>query len=174
MFDRLIDLVLNLIDGVKPFVVLRDYQDGVLLRFGRYRRTLGPGFHLVIPFADHVEAVPTVWTTLSLPPQSITTRDGVDVVVKGMVKSRISDAKTYTLEAYDTQDAISDTACGIIYETIRSRTFNECHVGDLPADVIKTLRAEGRKWGISVKAFTLTDFSRMRSIRLVSGSADVG
>lgn len=166
MFDRLIDLIVGVLQSMQPFVVIRDYQDGVLLRFGKYRRTMGPGFHWLIPFADHVEEVVTVWTTVTLPVQSVVTKDGTAVVVKGMVKYRVSDAKVYTLEAYDAKDALSDTGCGIIFDAVHSRTYEQCKAEDLSEAVTHELKREAKKWGITVKAVTLTDFGQVRSLRL--------
>lgn len=171
MLDRLIDLIIELLKSALPFVVIREYQRGVLLRFGKYRRDMDPGFHWIIPFADHVEEVVTVWTTITLPVQSVSTSDGRVVVVKGMVKYRVSDPKTYTLDTYDARDALSDTSCGIIFDAIHGRTLAECNSQDIIGEVNAKTKKESKKWGITVGCVTLTDFGDVKSLRLFNEAA---
>lgn len=174
MFDRLIDLLTGLLESLQPFVVIRDYQEGVLLRFGKYRKTLEPGFHFLIPFVDHVEQVINVWTTVTLPVQSVVTKDGRLVVVKAMVKYRVSDSKVYTLEVYDAKDALSDTACGVVFGAIHSRDYAECNRDNLSEVTTQDLKKEAKKWGITVRSVTLTDFGEVRSIRLFNEGQNIG
>ena len=173
MFDKLIGLIIDFAESLLPFVVIREYQDGVLLRLGRYRRTMTPGLHFIIPFVDHVEHVVTVWTTVTLPVQSVVTSDGKLIVVKGMVKYRVSDAKVYTLEAYDANDALSDTGCGAIFNAIHERTYQECVTEDIAKAITTELKKEAKMWGITVKTVTLTDFGEVRSIRLFNEGANL-
>ena len=54
MLDRLIDVVLQFGSDVLPGIIIRDYEEAVLLRFGKFKKLLKPGFHVKIPFADEV------------------------------------------------------------------------------------------------------------------------
>lgn len=173
MFDKLISLIIDFGESIIPFVVIREYQEGVLLRLGKYRRTLTAGLHFIVPFADHVEHVVTVWTTVTLPVQSVVTHDGKLVVVKGMVKYRVSDARVYTLEAYDANDALSDTGCGAIFNAIHGHTYADCVTLDMASVITAEMKKEARKWGITVKTVTLTDFGEVRSIRLFNEGANI-
>lgn len=170
MFDRLIDILVQLAKDVLPFVVIREYQEGVLLRLGKYRTTLNPGFHWIIPMVDSVDLIVTVWTTITLPAQSVSTRDSKLVVVKGMVKYRVSDSKTYTLDVFDAKDALSDTTCGIIFDAIHERDYSESNSPQFSEHITNMAKKEAKKWGITVRAVTLTDFSEVRSIRLFNES----
>lgn len=166
MLDKLLDIILKFVENITPWVVLREYQEGVLLRLGRYRRVMGPGFHLMIPFVDHVDEVVTVWTTFSLPVQTIATKDGRIVIAKGMVKCRVSDAKAYMIDTYDAKDAMSDTVCGIIFDTIHSMNYADCMAVDMDELITPQAKKEAKKWGITVRDVTLTDFGEVRSLRL--------
>ena len=174
MFDKLIDLIIDLFNRSLPFVVITEYQCGVLLRLGRYRRELPPGFNWIIPLADHVEDVVTVWTTLTLPVQSVATKDRKVVIAKGMVKYRVSDPKTYTLDTYDAKDALSDTVCGIIFDAIHTKAWAECSEADLISEINTHAKKEAKKWGITVGKVTLTDFGDVRSLRLFNEGLNTG
>ena len=73
MFDKLIDFFIDIIDKVIPFYIIKQYQQGVLFRAGKYNKLSQPGIYCKIPFIDDVEIYPVVTTTLTLPVQSIVT-----------------------------------------------------------------------------------------------------
>jgi regulator of protease activity HflC (stomatin/prohibitin superfamily) len=169
MLDKLIEFLLNVIEHVIPVKMLKEYQMGVLFRFGRYNKTLGPGIHLKIPFLDTVDEYPVVYTTITLPPQSIVTKDGISVVIRGHIKYKIEDIKIFAVDVYDAIDALSDMTGGVIYEEIISKTWDEAYNSNLPQNLTKKARVEAKKWGIHVDKVTITDFSKMTSLRLFSG-----
>jgi regulator of protease activity HflC (stomatin/prohibitin superfamily) len=168
MFDKLIDLLSNWIEQILPLFIITDYEMGVLLRFGKYKKIVGPGIYFKIPFFDHVLSQHVVVTTLSLPPQSLYTKDKQNIVVKGVVKYRISEVKTFLLEVYDAQDAISDMTQSIIKNIIMDKTLDECIDPEIDNTLTKKARVEAKKWGVEIQQVTLTDLAPIRSFRLIN------
>ena len=168
MFDKLVELLTNWWIELKPIVIIRDYEEAVLLRFGIFKRVLKPGIHFKIPMFDEVIDQHVVVTTLSLDAQSLYTKDKQNIVVKGLVKYRIADVKTFLLEVYDAQDAISDMSQSIIKNVIMSMTLDECTDSELDNVLTKKVRVEAKKWGVEVQQVTLTDLAPIRSIRLIN------
>ena len=101
MFDKLIELLAQWWNFLMPAVIIPDYEEAVLLRAGRFKKVLKPGFHVKIPIIDEVVSHHVVVTTLSLSAQSLYTKDKQNVVVKGVVKYKISDVKVFLLEVFD-------------------------------------------------------------------------
>lgn len=168
MFDKLIELLSNWIEQLLPIFIIRDYEKAVLLRWGKYKRTVNPGVYFKIPFFDEVLSHHVVVTTLSLPPQSLYTKDRQNVVVKGLVKYRIADVKTFLLEVYDAQDAISDMTQSIIKNIIMDKSLVECTDSEIDNTLTKKSRVEARKWGVEIQQVTLTDLAPIRSFRLIN------
>jgi regulator of protease activity HflC (stomatin/prohibitin superfamily) len=168
MFDKLVELLTNWWMELKPIVIIRDYEEAVLLRFGKFKKLLKPGIHLKIPMFDEVIDQHVVVTTLSLDAQSLYTKDKQNIVVKGLVKYRIADVKIFLLEVYDAQDALSDMSSSIIKNVIMSMTLDECTDSELDNTLTKKVRVEARKWGVEVQQVTLTDLAPIRSIRLIN------
>jgi regulator of protease activity HflC (stomatin/prohibitin superfamily) len=123
MFDKLVELLTNWWIEIKPLVIIRDYEEAVMLRFGVFKKVLKPGLHFKIPMFDEVIDQHVVVTTLSLDAQSLYTLDKQNIVVKGVIKYKISDVKTFLLEVYDAQDALSDMSQSIIKNVIMSMTW---------------------------------------------------
>ena len=174
MFDKLIEFLLNIIEDIMPVFFVKQYNNGILLRMGKFVRVVKPGVVFKIPFLDKVEITTIVTTTLSVPTQSVITKDKKQLVVKSVVKYKISDVELFMLNVYDSTDAISDITQAIIKEQISLRTFEECTDNDFDNTVTKKLRVEMKKWGIEVDRVTLTDIGQIKSLRLFNEGALIG
>jgi regulator of protease activity HflC (stomatin/prohibitin superfamily) len=168
MFDKLIEIISNWWLQITPIIIIRDYEEAVLLRFGKFKSVLKPGMHFKIPMFDEVIDQHVVVTTLSLDAQSLYTRDKQNIVVKAVIKYKISDVKTFLLEVYDAQDALSDMSQSIIKNVIMSMSMDECTDSELDNTLTKKVRVEARKWGVEVQQVTLTDLAPIRSYRLIN------
>jgi len=168
MFDRLIDLITDWLEKLLPFFIVTEYEAAVILRFGKFHKVAKPGFHWRIPFVDDPMTNHVVVTTLSLPPQSLYTKDKQNIVVKGVIKYRIADVQTFLLAVYDAQDAISDMTQSIIKNVIMDKTMDECIDPDIDNTLSKKARVEAKKWGVEIQQVTLTDLAPIRSFRLIN------
>lgn len=65
--------------------IVRQYEKGLVERFGRYTKTLQPGLNLIIPFVDRVIKVDMREQVVDVPPQEVITRDNVVVTVDAVV-----------------------------------------------------------------------------------------
>ena len=168
MFDKLIDVLVEWWGQIVPFYIIRDYEEAVLLRFGKFSKVIKPGLHFKMPFFDEVIDQHVVTTTLSLDAQSLYTKDKQNIVVKGIIKYKISDVKIFLLEVFDAQDALSDMSQSIIKNVIMSMTMDECTDSELDNTLTKKVRVEARKWGVDIQQVTLTDLAPIRSFRLIN------
>jgi regulator of protease activity HflC (stomatin/prohibitin superfamily) len=168
MFDKLIEIISHWWLQIVPFVIIREYEEAVLLRFGLFNRVMLAGIHFKIPLIDEVLDQHVVVTTLSLDAQSLYTKDKQNIVVKAVIKYKIADVKTFLLEVYDAQDALSDMSQSIIKNVIMSMSMDECTDSELDNTLTKKVRVEARKWGVEVQQVTLTDLAPIRSYRLIN------
>jgi regulator of protease activity HflC (stomatin/prohibitin superfamily) len=168
MIDKLLDFLIAFLDQILPFKVVNQTDKGVLLRLGKFVKVLEPGIHPKIPFADEITPHSVLWTTQSLPAQSLTTKDGKDVVVKAVIKYKVVNVETFLLEVWDAIDAISDMTQGIIFDTIKEKTWEELQTTDLKKEITRKARNEAKRWGIEVETVTLSDLAKLTSIRLLN------
>lgn len=168
MFDRLIELISGWWGQILPITIVPHYQEAVLLRMGKFKAVLKPGLHWKIPFFDEVIDHHVVVTTLSLPAQSLYTKDKQNIVAKGVVKYKISDVKTFLLEVYDAKDAISDMTQSILKNILTELSLEECISTDIDSILTKKSRVEAKKWGVEIQQVTLTDIAPIRSFRLIN------
>jgi regulator of protease activity HflC (stomatin/prohibitin superfamily) len=71
--------VLALVTLALAVRVVKQYELGVLFRFGRLRGTRSPGLRIIIPVVDVLHRVSLRIVTMPIQSQSIITRDNVSV-----------------------------------------------------------------------------------------------
>jgi regulator of protease activity HflC (stomatin/prohibitin superfamily) len=71
--------------------IVRQYERGVLLRFGRLVGARNPGFNVILPFIDRMTKVSLRITTMVLEPQEVITKDNVTVKVDAVVYFMVID-----------------------------------------------------------------------------------
>jgi regulator of protease activity HflC (stomatin/prohibitin superfamily) len=183
MLDAIINLLALIWDKLVPWEKINHYDRGVRLRLGKAvlvkekgkpreewkPRILEPGFYWKLPFGiDDINTHMVKMTTMDLTEQSLTTKDGQQVVVRGVLKYDVSDVAIVLLETDGPAAAVADLSMGFIKDAVAEKTWEECRDVDFPKKIATTIRREAKKWGINVQTLTLTDLALMRSIRLLT------
>ena len=168
MFDKLIALIQSFGTLLSPIFTIDVWEEGIVLRMGKLHKTVKPGIYLKLPFLDTVWTYNVITQSIDIPPQSVTTADGFNVVVKGIIRFTIWDIKLFLTTITQPADVLTDTTGGMIREIIESTKWENI------VDVDKKLTSEvGRfvkKWGIKVDRVTLTDLQIANSIRVIQDS----
>jgi regulator of protease activity HflC (stomatin/prohibitin superfamily) len=76
-------VILLLIGLAMALRIVKQYEQGVLFRFGRLRGSRSPGLRLIIPFVDVLHRVSLRIVTMPIQSQGIITRHNVSVDVSG-------------------------------------------------------------------------------------------
>ncbi len=71
--------------------IVQQHQQGLIERFGRYRKSVGPGFHMIVPFIERMVKVDMREQVVDVPPQEVITRDNVVVTVDAVVYYQATD-----------------------------------------------------------------------------------
>jgi len=173
MIEKLLEMAVEFAERLTPVYFVKEYQRGVMFRGGRFKGEITPGTHFKWPIFDDIEVFLVATTTMALPAQSVTTRDGRNVVIKSRIKYRVSNVKVFGVEVADALDALSDMVCGIQFDLIRSMTWEESCLANLDEVITADAKKEAKKWGITIEKVTVTDYSEMRSIRLFNEGGKV-
>jgi regulator of protease activity HflC (stomatin/prohibitin superfamily) len=168
MFERIIDFIAASWNLLRPLLVISDFEGGVVLRFGRFHRELGPGLHWKLPLADNAIVTSTVTTTMALRPQTLTTRDDLTIVVSAIVKYHISDVRAYLLDIWDSADVINDLTLGTIREIVASVDYTDLRGHVIEEQVLIHIRDEASRYGVDIHKVTFSDLGKVRSLRLIT------
>ncbi len=130
----------------------------IVERFGRYQRTLEPGFHGIVPFIDRVvDKVNLKEMTIDVPPQYCFSKDEINLQVDGVIYMSVDDASkaSYGIVDYLTAavQLARTTTRSVIGTLDLERTFEERDL--VSSKVVEVLNSAGQAWGIRVHRFEI-------------------
>ncbi|MFK8139126.1 MAG: SPFH domain-containing protein [Bdellovibrionales bacterium] len=140
----------------------------IVERLGKYHKTLGPGFHALIPFFDKVTFTQNLKeTTIDVPPQDCFTRDEVNVVVDGVLYLSVADAARASYGVVDYVYAaieLAQTTTRSIIGTLNlDNTFEERDL--ISSKVVEVLNSAGDSWGIRVHRYEIKNITPPHSVQ---------
>jgi len=95
------------------WIIVRDYESGVVLLFGKYHHTLKKGLNWKFPLIQESLTCLIKPETFQTANQTITSKDGKVVTISFIGRYEVVDEKKFLLEA-------NDSASNIIHELIMS------------------------------------------------------
>jgi len=160
-------VVLALIGLAKSVVRIHQYERGLVERFGKYRQTLEPGLHFIIPFADSVAArVDMREAVIDVEPQSVITKDNVTVTVDAIIYYSVMDPKAVRYEVANFGIAISKLAQTNLRNLIGDMSLDETLTSRerINAALRVTLDEATDKWGVRVTRVEVKEIDPPRDI----------
>ncbi len=147
-------LLVIIIPGVR---IINQYERGVVLRLGKYSRTLNPGFRVIIPYLDKMTKVDVRTTPMDIPKQEVITKDNVTVNVDAVVYARVIDAQKAVLETTNFKYATSTFAQTALRDVTGNFDLDEIlsKRDEISAQIREIVDAQTDKWGIDIESVKL-------------------
>ena len=105
--------------------IVKQYERGVVLRFGRLAGLRQPGFNVIIPFVDRMTKVSLRIVTTVLEPQEVITRDNVTVRVDAVVYFMVIDAMKAMVNVENYREAIIQLALTTLRSVLGQSDLDE-------------------------------------------------
>ena len=105
--------------------IVRQYERGVVLRFGRLIRTREPGFNLIIPIVDRMIKVDLRVVTMVVEPQAVITKDNVTIKVDAVVYLMVQDPVKAVIQVADYVKATSQIALTTLRSVLGQSDLDE-------------------------------------------------
>ncbi|MCH1920846.1 paraslipin [Shewanella sp. A3A] len=139
----------------------------VIERLGKFRTTLAPGFHFLIPFFDRVAYKhDTREQVLDVPPQSCISKDNIQLEVDGLVYLRVMDGKlaSYGIEDYRMAavNLAQTTMRSEIGKLTLSETFSERE--RLNEAIVREIDKASDPWGIKMLRYEIKNITPSRHV----------
>ncbi len=105
--------------------IVRQYERGVVLRFGRLIRTRDPGFNMIIPIVDRMIKVDLRVITMVVEPQAVITKDNVTIKVDAVVYFMVVDPEKSVIKVADYIKATSQIALTTLRSVLGQSDLDE-------------------------------------------------
>jgi regulator of protease activity HflC (stomatin/prohibitin superfamily) len=147
--------------------VIKQYEDGVLFRFGRVVGERSPGFRLIIPFVDVMHRVSLRIVTMPIQSQGIITRDNVSVDVSAVAYFKVVDAVKSVVAIENVYSAIDQIAQTTLRKVVGQHTLDQTlsETDKINLDIRAILDVTTVDWGVEVTLVELKDIQLPDSMK---------
>jgi regulator of protease activity HflC (stomatin/prohibitin superfamily) len=137
--------------------VVPQWERMILLRLGKYRSTVEPGFRLIVPVIDTPLYVEMRTQTVNIEKQQTITQDNVPVLVNGVIFFRVAEPATAALKVQDYRVAIWRMAQATLRDVVGRLSLDDLlsQQQKLETEIASNVEAASRAWGLHVEAIKL-------------------
>lgn len=171
-FYLIILFALIFLSGIR---IIFQYKRALKFRFGKYIKTLQPGFRWVIPIIETIQTVDIRVITINIVSQEVMTEDNVPCSIDGVVFFKITDPERAVLEVEEynfaitqlSQAALRDVCGKVELDTILSKR-------EEMGKRIKQIVVEATEgWGIDIQDVKIKDIQLPENMkRMMAGQAE--
>ncbi|RSC93062.1 slipin family protein [Tenacibaculum singaporense] len=147
--------------------IIFEYKRAIKFRFGKYIKTLNPGFRWIIPIIETIQIVDIRVITFNIDSQEVMTEDNVPCSIDGVVFFKINDSERAVLEVEEYKFAITQLAqaalrdvCGKVeLDTILSKRE------EMGKNIKEIVELETKEWGIEIIDVKIKDIQLPENMR---------
>ncbi|MDZ7720870.1 MAG: stomatin-like protein [Balneolaceae bacterium] len=154
----LVIIVIMYIILTRLFQIVEFREEVIQERLGKYKKTLTPGFHFLIPFVDRPAYSQEMREqVIDVPSQTCITKDNIEVTVDGLVYLKVMDSykASYGIANYHS------AAVNLAQTTMRSEigkitlddTFSEREM--MNENIVREIDKAADPWGIKVMRYEI-------------------
>ncbi len=152
---------------IKTAAIVPQRSEYIIERLGKYSKTLGAGFHILIPFLDKVAYKRSLKEeVMDIGSQDCITTDNVSVSVDGVLYLQVIDSKLSAYGIDDYWDAASQLAQtslrSVIGKIELDRTFEERE--SINQQVVSAIDEAAQNWGVKVLRYEIKDITPPKTV----------
>ena len=167
IFTGLWMIIKEILGSIQVITVMDEWDEGVQLRMGKFRRTVKRGWWLHRPFGiDEFFHLNVKSTALELDEQALTTGDEQDIVVKGVLMWAIFDIRKAICDVENVEETLGDLALGIVQDMVETQDWDYIRTEECRKDIKKKIQQQARKWGVTVSSFKWQSIVRARTFKV--------
>ena len=164
LYSISIVITLFLFVGIR---IVYEYKRALKFRFGKYVKTLEPGFRWIIPLVETIQIVDIRVITINIDSQEVMTEDNVPCSIDGVVFFKINNPEKAVLEVEEYKFAIMQLAqaalrdvCGKVeLDTILSKRE------EMGRNIKSIVERETKEWGIVIIDVKIKDIQLPENMR---------
>lgn len=155
--------------AIRSIRVVNQWEEAIVLRLGKYKRTVGAGVFFVIPMIDRVIGRDKRVQTLDIQSQVAITKDNVSVTVDAVAFMQVIDTKASVINIQDYEYSVAKFAQTTLRNVVGKHNLDELLTErEKVATEIKDIVDEiVDKWGVDIQRVELQDISLPEEMKRV-------
>jgi len=157
-------LVITLLRGFKT---VKEYNRLIIFRFGRYKRTIGPGIVFVLPLIETSVVTDLRIKTLDIAKQDIITKDNIPVTVDTSVFYKVINPEFAITKIENLMRAVFNYVQGALRDVIGSMALDAILTQRerVSLEIRKVVDEETREWGIQISQIKIQQIELPESMK---------
>lgn len=175
MFDKLVDLFVSFIGVFQIYTFVDHFDEGVILRKGKFLKTVGPGMHGLLPgkfdraITHNIKPDP-----MELDIQSIHTKDDYATNFNIGLIWKVTDIREFLLEWENTEEMIDLLATGVCSAAIIDAKWAEVNTNKFLQELRAPINRKVRKRGAEVTEVMRINCSNGEAARYWHEGIEIG
>ncbi len=136
----------------KSIETVTEYERLIVFRFGKYKRTVGPGLVFILPFVETTDRADMRIKTLDISKQEIITRDNIPITLDTSVFYKVINPEYATTKIENFMRAVLNYTQGALRDVIGNMELDEVLTQRerITKEIRKVVDEETRDWGIQI------------------------
>lgn len=147
------------------WVIIQPWEQGIRTRFGKNAIILLKGTHFRIPFFDTIYIQTTRLRVVSMPLQTVTTKDKQTITLCSAIGYSITDIHKLFNSLFHPESTISNMVLSEVSEYVYTHDLSECNPKDIENLVISKLKNED--YGIKYEYIKIVGYAVVKTYRLI-------
>ena len=138
---------------------INQYEKGILFEFGKFKRLLNPGWHVVLPIIQSFQKIDIRTKAVDVPEQDAITKDNVSIKINAVLYYKIFDASQAICAVESYQYAVSQLAQTTMRNAVGAVTLDELlsERDKISSEICNIIDKATDPWGIKVENVELKD-----------------
>ena len=158
-------IIISLISDM--VAIVQENHEVLITTWGKYSKTLKPGFHFVIPIMQRAIDVDKSQITLELDQETVITKDNAEVNVTVSINYHVFDTQKYVFQNQDSIESVKEQTKSELRDIIGGKDLNDIlnQSNDINAKLQQALNDMTSTYGIKVDRINITNLSPIESIQ---------
>lgn len=149
--------VLSLFPLPATLAINKEWEEAIILRFGKFQRLVGPGFFFKWPYVETFLKQDKRITTLDISRQDVMTKDNISVTVDAVVFMKIVNTKDSLVNIRNVWDSVMKMAQTTMRDVVGDVELDEllARRDEVATKIANIIDRETAEWGVDITSVNL-------------------
>jgi len=162
------EIIWDVLGWFQVCTFIDEWEEGVLLRRGKFSRAVGPGIAWHLPLGiDEITVQNVKPCAMDLGEQVLTTKDEVKLVISIVLMWSIFDIRKCLVDVENAEETLEQIALGYVHDRVEETKWNEIRTKAFRTELKHDVQKQARKFGISVATVKIANLAETKVFRLI-------
>jgi len=152
-------------NSFKIWIIIQPWEAGLRVRMGKHIKKLKGGMYFKIPYLDSVYVQEIRLRVLSMPIQTLTSKDGKSITMAASMGYIINNIEKVYQTLYHPELTLVNMAMAEITEYIANTEASSISFNDIQEKIITKMNEQD--YGIDIQYYKMNNFAIVRTYRLI-------